>query len=70
VNLILRDVRRDPSDDRYVWTPYELNEEFNGDWWDSPPYSIDDRTTSKRYSPASRSRDDWSRATRIVDFSR
>jgi len=42
VNLILRDVRRDPSDDRYVWTPYELNEEFNGDWWDSPPYSIDD----------------------------
>jgi len=42
VNLILRDVRRDPSDDRYVWTPYELNEEFNGDWWNSPPYSIDD----------------------------
>lgn len=42
VNLILRDVRRGPSDNRYVWTPYELNEEFSGDWWDSPPYSFDD----------------------------
>lgn len=42
MNLILRDVRRVHSEDRYVWTPFELNEEFNGDWWDSPPYMIDD----------------------------
>lgn len=42
VNLILRAVRRGPSDDRYVWTPFELNEEFNEDWWGSPPYLKDD----------------------------
>lgn len=42
MNLILQDVRREPGSDRYVWTPFEMNEEFNGDWWDSPPHSTDD----------------------------
>lgn len=31
-----------PSADRYVWTPFELNGEFDRNWWDSPPYSIAD----------------------------
>lgn len=41
MNLELRDVRRAAGDDKYVWTPFEPNQEFNPDWWDRPPY-LDD----------------------------
>jgi GNAT superfamily N-acetyltransferase len=42
MNLELHDIRRSPDDDRYVWAPFELSDQFNGDWWDSPPYLTDD----------------------------
>lgn len=42
MELTLREIRRSPTDDRYIWTPFEPNEEFNGEWWDSPPYLIDE----------------------------
>lgn len=42
MNLVLRRIRRGPDDDRYVWTAFDLDDEFNGEWWDSPPYLQDD----------------------------
>ncbi len=42
VNLDLVHIRRGPSDDKYVWTPFAVNDEFNAGWWDSPPYLFDD----------------------------
>ena len=32
VNLVLRDLRRGPGDDKYVWMPFEVNDQFNGEW--------------------------------------
>lgn len=40
--LVLRNFHRAASDNRYEWTPFDLNEEFNGVWWDSPPYMTDE----------------------------
>lgn len=42
VNLELRDVWRGPGDNKYAWTPFEPNDEFNPDWCDRPPYLVDD----------------------------
>ena len=42
MSVELQDIRRGPGDDRYTWTPFGLNDQFNGDWWDSPPYLSDD----------------------------
>jgi ribosomal protein S18 acetylase RimI-like enzyme len=42
VRLELRDLRRGPGDDKYVWLPFEVNDNFNPDWWDRVPYLEDD----------------------------
>ena len=42
MNLVLRDLRRGPGDDKYVWMPFEVNDQFNGEWWDRVPYLDDD----------------------------
>ena len=42
MNLELRDVRRAPGDDKYLWTPFELSDDFTPDWWDRVPYLDDD----------------------------
>lgn len=42
VDLEIREIRRRPDESRYVWTPFEPSDQFNGDWWDQPPYMADD----------------------------
>lgn len=42
MNLELRDVRRSPGADKYLWTPFELSDDFAPDWWDRVPYLDDD----------------------------
>ncbi|SHG13316.1 hypothetical protein SAMN05443575_1462 [Jatrophihabitans endophyticus] len=42
MSITLVHLRRGASDDKYSWTPFAPNDEFNGDWWDSPPYLFDD----------------------------
>jgi ribosomal protein S18 acetylase RimI-like enzyme len=34
--------KRRGSADRYSWTPFEPSDSFNPDWWDHPPYGVDD----------------------------
>jgi hypothetical protein len=35
-------IHRGPTDDRHAWTPFAPSNEFNRDWWDSPPYRTKD----------------------------
>ena len=42
MELEIREIRRRSDDSRFLWTPFEPNDQFNGDWWDRPPYMTDD----------------------------
>lgn len=42
MGLQLVQLRRAPDDNRYEWTPFEPNDQFNGDWWDDAPFDDDD----------------------------